>query len=66
MEELRGKSDAVELQRRLHGMKGVIVVEKDLRDRFGIVRGLEDREVERREGANLESEGKEASLKHHP
>ncbi len=30
VEELRGESDAVELERGLHGMEWVVVVEEDL------------------------------------
>lgn len=62
VEEVRGQSDAVELQRGLHGMEWVMVVKENLRNRVCVCRGLEVGEVERREGADLE--GKNASLDH--
>jgi hypothetical protein len=37
VEEVRGESDAVELERGLHGVEGVVVVEEDLRDGLGLV-----------------------------
>jgi hypothetical protein len=37
VEEVRGESDAVELERGLHGVEGVVVVEQHLRDGLGLV-----------------------------
>lgn len=37
VEDLRRESDAVELQRRLHRMEGVVVVDKDLCYQFGVI-----------------------------
>lgn len=39
VEEVGGESDAVELERGLHGVEGVVVVEEDLRYQFGVVLG---------------------------
>lgn len=37
VEEVGGERDAVELERRFHGVEGVVVVEEDLGDHVGVV-----------------------------